>query len=49
MVRVSDSGPNGPGFNTCEGQLYYVYSMDVIIISLMTCLTLKGKKSDDRK
>ena len=32
MVRVSDSGKSGPGFETRESQkkLYTVYSMDVV-------------------
>ena len=40
MVKVSDSGLRGPGFDICV-RLFSIYLMDVMSIPPMTCLTLK--------
>ena len=40
-LRVSDTGPRGPGSIPARVKIYSVYLMEAILVQPMTCLTLK--------
>ena len=49
MVKADDYSPRGPGIDSYESLIFFIYSMDVMINAPIACLTLNRlQKSDGR-